>query len=198
LEAWCPGEKGGEAIADILFGDYNPSGKLPVTIPRHVGQLPVYYNHKPSKTYWLEEGWGNSYADLENQPLWEFGYGMSYTDFTYSDLQISPEKSKSGNRIQVSVKITNIGTWEGSEIVQMYLKDVKSTVVRPVKELKGFRKVKLSPKEEVVVEFELMPEDLSMYDRNMNRIIEPGFFDVMIGSSSEKIHLNGNFEIIPK
>jgi beta-glucosidase len=198
LEAWCPGEKGGEAIADIIFGDYNPSGKLPVTIPRHVGQLPVYYNHKPSKTYWLEEGWGNSYADLENQPLWEFGYGMSYTDFTYSDLQISPEKSKSGKSIQVSLKVANAGEREGSEIVQLYLRDVKSTVVRPVKELKGFRKVKLSPNEEVVIEFELMPEDLSMYDRNMNRIIEPGVFGVMIGSSSEKIHLNGNFEIIPK
>ncbi len=197
LEAWCPGEKGGEAIADILFGDYNPSGKLPVTIPRHVGQLPVYYNHKPSKTYWFEEGWGNSYADLENRPLWEFGYGMSYTDFTYSDLKITPQQTKSGKRITVSVKITNTGNRDGSEIVQLYLRDVKSTVVRPVKELKGFRKVKLSPKEEVTVEFELKPADLSMYDRNMNRIIEPGVFNVMIGSSSEKIHLNGNFEIIP-
>ncbi len=198
LEAWCPGEKGGEAIADILFGDYNPSGKLPVTIPRHVGQLPVYYNHKPSKTYWLEEGWGNSYADLENKPLWEFGHGLSYTEFKYSDLLISPDKSKKGLSIQVSLKVANAGKMEGSEIVQVYIRDVKSTVVRPVKELKGFRKVKLSPEEVVEVDFEISPEDLSMYDRNMKRIIEPGIFEVMIGTSSEKIHLKGNFEIIPE
>jgi beta-glucosidase len=196
LEAWCPGEKGGEAIADILFGDYNPSGKLPVTIPRHVGQLPVYYNHKPSKTYWFEEGWGNSYADLENKPLWEFGYGLSYTEFTYSDLQISPEISKSGKSIRVSVKVTNTGNLEGSEIIQLYVRDVKSTVVRPVKELKGFRKADLSPGEAMVVELEISPEDLSMYDRNMNRIIEPGIFEVMIGSSSQRIHLKESFEII--
>jgi beta-glucosidase len=197
LEAWCPGEKGGEAIADILFGDYNPSGKLPVTIPRHVGQLPVYYNHKPSKTYWLEEGWGNSYADLENKPLWEFGHGLSYTSYEYSNLRISPETSKKGRSIQVSLKVTNTGNMDGSEIVQLYLRDVKSTVVRPVKELKGFRKLKLSTEEAAEVEFELNPEDLSMYDRNMNRIIEPGIFEVMIGSSSQKIHLKGSFEIIP-
>lgn len=197
LEAWCPGEKGGEAIADILFGDYNPNGKLPVTIPRHVGQLPVYYNHKPSKTYWLEEGWGNSYADLENKPLWEFGHGLSYTNYEYSDLSISPETSKKGRSIQVSLKVTNTGNMDGSEIVQLYLRDIKSTVVRPVKELKGFRKVKLSPEEAAEVEFELSPEDLSMYDRNMKRIIEPGIFEVMIGSSSQKIHLKGSFEIIP-
>ena len=196
LEAWCPGEKGGEAIADIIFGDYNPSGRLPVTIPRHVGQLPVYYNHKPSKAYWFEEGWGNSYVDLDNQPLWEFGYGLSYTDYKYSDLRMSAEKIKSGKSIQVSVNVTNTGNMEGSEIVQLYLRDVKSSVVRPVKELKGFRKVMLLADETAEVDFILTPEDLSMYDRNMKRIIEPGFFEVMIGSSSQKIHLKGTFEII--
>ncbi len=145
LEAWCPGEKGGEAIAEILFGEYNPSGKLPVTFPRHAGQLPVYYNYKPSKSYWLEEGWGNSYADLNKKPLWEFGHGLSYTEFAYSDLRISPEKSNKNGNIEVSLKVKNTGEMKGAEIVQLYLRDVKSTVVRPVKELKGFEKIWLSP-----------------------------------------------------
>ena len=145
---------------------------------------------------WFEKGWGNSFADLENQPLWEFGYGLSYTDFEYSALRISPEKLKSGISVRVSVKVTNTGNMEGSEIVQLYIRDVKSSVVRPVKELKGFSKVTLSPEEEAAVEFEIKPEDLSMYDRNMNRIVEPGIFEVMIGSSSQKIHLKGSFEIL--
>jgi beta-glucosidase len=195
LEAWCPGEKGGTAIADILFGDYNPDGKLPVTVPRHAGQLPVYYNYKPSRSYWLEKGWGNSYADLDHRPLWEFGHGLSYTSFDYSGLKISPEKSNSGGSIQVEVSIKNTGQKEGAEVLQLYLRDVKSSVVRPVKELKGFEKVRLSPGESRKVRFMLNPEDLSSYDRNMKRIVEPGIFHVMVGSSCEKIHLEGNFEI---
>jgi len=198
IEAWCPGEKGGTAIADIIFGDYNPDGKLPVTIPRHVGQLPVYYNHKPSKSYWLEEGWGNSYADLNNKPLWEFGYGLSYTNYQYSDLEISPEISDKAGSIQISLKVENTGEMEGSEIVQLYLRDIKSTVVRPVKELKGFKKVRLSPGEHAEITFKLNPEDLVLYDRNMKKVVEPGEFRVMLGSSSEKIHLEGTFEITDK
>ena len=195
LEAWCPGEKGGTAIADILFGDYNPDAKLPVTIPRHAGQLPVYYNYKPSRSYWLHQGWGNSYADLDHRPLWEFGHGMSYTSFDYSGLKISPERSNSGGSIQVEVSVTNTGEKKGAEVLQLYIRDVKSTVVRPVKELKGFAKVHLSPGESQRVRFMLNPEDLSLYDRNMKRIVEPGIFKVMVGSSSENIHLEGNFEI---
>lgn len=196
LEAWCPGEKGGEAIADILFGDYNPDGRLPVTIPRHAGQLPVYYNYKPSKSYWLEEGWGNSYADLESKPLWEFGHGLSYTEFEYAELKIDPGKENKGGSISVEVDIRNTGNKEGAEVVQLYLRDIKSTVVRPVKELKGFTKVRLSPGDNQVVRFVLTPEDLSMYDQNMNRIVEPGIFKVMVGSSSEDIRLEGTFEIL--
>ncbi|MBR9998230.1 MAG: glycoside hydrolase family 3 C-terminal domain-containing protein [Cyclobacteriaceae bacterium] len=193
LEAWCPGEKGGEAIADILVGDYNPNGKLPATIPRHAGQLPVYYNYKPSKSYWLEEGWGNSYADLNYKPLWEFGHGLSFTEYEYSDLTIFPEQTVRHGNIQVTMKVRNTGGIAGAEIVQLYIRDVKSTVVRPVKELKGFRKVWLNPGEEKSVSFMLTPDDLSMYDRNMNKVVEPGMFRVMVGSSSEKIHLEGEF-----
>ena len=196
LEAWCPGEKGGTAVADILFGDYNPDGKLPATLPRHAGQLPVYYNYKPSKSHWLEEGWGNSYADMSKKPLWEFGYGLSYTDFQYSDLVISPGQSNKEGNIKVTLQVQNTGEREGAEVVQLYLRDVKSTVVRPVKELKGFKKVRLSPGGKTEVHFELTPEDLSMYDRSMKRIVEPGIFRVMIGSSSEDIRLEGTFEIL--
>ncbi len=196
LEAWIPGEKGGDAVADILFGDYNPDGKLPVTIPRHVGQLPVYYNHKPSKPYWLEEGWGNSYVDMEYSPLYEFGYGLSYTDFEYSSLEISPQSTYTGGSVTVKLNVKNSGPVKGKEIVQLYIRDVKSTVVRPVKELKGFEKVELGPGETGEVVFTLTPDHLMMYDRDMNRIVEPGIFQVMVGSSSERIHLNGEFEIL--
>jgi beta-glucosidase len=195
IEAWCPGEKGGEAIADILFGDYNPDGKLPVTIPRHVGQLPVYYNHKPSKTYWLREGWGNSYADLDYRPLWEFGFGLSYTKFSYSDLNISPSASKKGGSFQISFRLQNTGQLEGKETVQLYLRDLKSSVVRPVKELKGFQKIRLMPGESKQVIFQIAPDDIFVYDRNLNKVVEPGIFRVMIGSSSEKIRLEGEFEV---
>jgi beta-glucosidase len=196
LEAWCPGEKGGEAVADILFGDYNPNGKLPATFPRHAGQLPVYYNYKPSKSYWLEEGWGNSYADLDYKPLWEFGHGLSYTDFTYSDLKITPDRSNLYGSVDISVKVRNSGELEGAEVVQLYLRDVKSSVVRPVKELRGFEKIGLAPGEEQIVHFRLTPEDLSLYDRNMKKVVEPGVFKVMVGSSSDKILLEGEFEIM--
>jgi len=196
LEAWCPGEKGGEAIADILFGDYNPSGRLPVTIPRHAGQLPVYYNFKPSKTYWLEEGWGNSYVDIHKKPLYEFGFGLSYTSFTYSDLIITPETNGLGGTLHIELSVKNIGDYEGDEIVQLYLRDIKSSVVRPVKELKGFEKVHLLPGEEAKVNFTLTPDDLSMYNRSMKKVVEPGIFKVLVGSSSEKIHLEGQFEIL--
>ncbi|HLF34686.1 MAG TPA: glycoside hydrolase family 3 C-terminal domain-containing protein, partial [Cyclobacteriaceae bacterium] len=195
LEAWCPGEKGGEAIADILFGDYNPSGKLPATLPRHAGQLPVYYNYKPSKSYWLEEGWGNSYVDLDYKPLFEFGFGLSYTEFKYTDLSITPGTIGKAGTVNIKFTIQNTGKFEGSEVAQLYIRDIKSTVVRPVKELKGFKKVLLSPGEKTIVSLNLTPEELQMYDRDMNRVVEPGVFKVMIGSSSEDIRLEGTFEV---
>jgi beta-glucosidase len=198
LEAWCPGEKGGEAIADILFGDYNPSAKLPVTMPRHAGQLPVYYNYKPSKSYWLEKGWGNSYADLDYKPLYEFGFGMSYTTFEYSGLDITPANIGPAGKVTVSFTIQNTGKMEGSEIAQLYIRDVKSSVVRPVKELKGFKKVRLAPGEKTLISLDLTPEELQMYDRGMNRVVEPGTFNIMIGGSSEDIRLEGSFDVVER
>lgn len=192
IEAWIPGEKGGEAVADILFGDVNPSGKLTVTFPRHVGQLPVYYNYKPSKSYWLNEGWGNSYADMKNStPLYPFGYGLSYTSFEYSNLTISPESHGPYGDFQVSIDIKNTGSRDGKEVVQLYIRDKISTVVRPVKELKGFAKIHLEPGETKKVQFRIGYKELKMLDKDLNWIVEPGDFQVMVGSSSKDIRLEG-------
>lgn len=195
VEAWIPGEKGGHAVADVMFGDYNPSGKLTVTVPRHAGQLPVYYNYMPSKHYWMSSGWGKAYADMSAEPLWEFGYGLSYTTFEYSNLRISPDVTGTAGSVAVSVDVKNTGTREGSEVVQLYINDVISSVTTPVKELRGFEKIILEPDETKTITFTLTPEHLSLLDRNLNRIVEPGTFDVMIGSSSKDIRLKGSFEI---
>ncbi|MCF8225303.1 MAG: glycoside hydrolase family 3 C-terminal domain-containing protein [Bacteroidales bacterium] len=195
IEAWLPGEKGGKAVAEIIFGDFNPCGKLPVTFPRHVGQLPVYYNYKPSKSYWLEKGWGNSYADMEKWPLYEFGFGMSYTEFKYANLIIDPDKTWIHGSFNVTADITNTGKLEGKEVVQLYIRDRISSVVRPVKELKGFTKVSLGPGETKEVGFELGFEELKMLDREMNWVVEPGEFEIMIGASSEDIRLVGRLVV---
>jgi len=197
IEAWIPGEKGGEAVADVLFGDVNPSGKSPVTFPRHAGQLPVYYNYKPSKSYWLEEGWGNSYADMEDSGvLFPFGYGLSYTTFTYSDLIFSAETIGQFGKSTVSCTVKNSGDKAGAEVVQLYVRDRKSSVVRPVKELRGFEKIFLEKGESKQVSFELGYEELKMLDVHMNWVVEPGAFEVMIGSSSEDIRLNGSLQVV--
>ena len=195
VEAWLPGEKGGDAIADVLFGDYNPGGKLTITFPRHAGQLPVYYNYKPSKTYWLENGWGNSYADIDYKPLYEFGYGLSYTTFEYQGLAISPESSGPNGQFQISAEIMNTGNIAGSEVVQLYLRDKISTVVRPVKELKGFTRIVLQPGESARVSFTLTHDELKMLDKHLDWIVEPGEFTILLGSSSEDIRLEGILRI---
>lgn len=196
IEAWLPGEQGGYAVADIIFGDYNPSGKLSITIPRHTGQLPVYYNHMPDKSYWIEHGWGKAYADMPASPLWEFGFGLSYTTFEYANLQISPKETGSLGEIRLSVDITNTGSISGQEVVQLYLRDVKGSLMTPVKELQGFKKISLEPGEKKTVEFTLKNENLSLYDKNMDFVVEPGAFEVMIGSSSEDIRVKGEFNIL--
>ncbi len=195
VEAWIPGEKGGAAIADVLFGDYNPSGKLAVTIPRHAGQLPVYYNYKPSKAYWLAEGWGKPYADLNPKPLYEFGFGLSYSKFEYSNIRISPESTGLHGKFTILADVKNISDKAGNEIVQLYIRDEISTVVRPVKELKGFTKIFLEPGESKTISFELGFKELKMLDKDLNWVVEPGEFNVMIGSSSEDIRLNGKIII---
>ncbi|HVX66578.1 MAG TPA: glycoside hydrolase family 3 C-terminal domain-containing protein [Bryobacteraceae bacterium] len=195
VEAWLPGERGGHAVADVLFGDYNPSGRLPITVPRHAGQLPVYYNYKPSKAYWVGEGWGRRYADMPAAPLYDFGFGLSYTKFEYANLQVSPAKIGNLGEVHVTADVRNAGTREGSEVVQLYINDVIASVARPVKELKGFEKVALKPGETKTVRFTLTPAELSFLDQNLDRVVEPGTFKVMVGSSSSDIRLNGEFEV---
>jgi beta-glucosidase len=195
LEAWMCGEEGGNAVADVLFGDYNPSGRLPITVPRHSGQLPVYYNYRPSKEYWIKHGYGKAYEDISALPLFEFGFGLSYTSFEYSNLLITPNEIGPAGEISVSVDVKNIGKRDGSEVVQLYIDDVISSLSTPVKELKGFEKLQLAVGEKKSVHFKLLPEHLSFLDRNLEPIVEPGTFVVMVGSSSEDIRLKGEFEV---
>jgi len=196
VEAWMCGEKGGDAIADVIFGDYNPSGHLPITIPRHVGQYPFYYNAKPSKNYWIEHGWERAYIDMSPHPLYEFGFGLSYTDFEYSNLTITPSEITARGEVKVSLNVTNTGEMSGADVIQLYIRDVISTVTTPIKELQGFEKIMLKPGEKKKVEFILNHYNLAMLDRDLKWITEPGIFEIMIGTSSEDIKLKGEFEVI--
>lgn len=190
IEAWYPGEEGGNAIADVLFGDYNPGGKLPITFPKDVGQVPIYYNRKPVGRGLIH------YNDVSGRPLFPFGYGLSYTTFEYSNLKISPRQITSGEKVRISVDVQNVGDREGDEVVQLYLHDVVASVVRPLKELKGFKRISLEPKEKKTVVFELMLDDLSFPDKDLKMVVEPGVFEVMIGTSSEDICLHSTFEYV--
>ncbi|MEM2319166.1 MAG: glycoside hydrolase family 3 N-terminal domain-containing protein [Candidatus Bathyarchaeia archaeon] len=190
VEAWYPGEEGGNAIADVLFGDYNPGGKLPITFPKAVGQLPLYYNPKPSGRVY-------DYVDLRGvQHLFPFGYGLSYTKFEYGNLRISPERIKPDGKVKVQLEVKNVGECRGDEVVQLYLHDPYASVTRPLKELKGFKRITLEPGEWRTVEFILGSEELSFYDEGMNLVVEPGVFEVMVGGSSEDIRLKGTFEVV--
>ena len=191
LEAWMCGEQGGNAVADILFGDYNPGGKLSITIPRHSGQLPAYYNHSIAR----EKATRKGYIELPGTPLYEFGYGLSYTKFEYSNLKINPGEIKTGGEVEVTMDVKNTGDRPGDEVVQLYINDVISSASKPAKELKGYDRVSLNAGETKSVKFRLLPEDLSLYDKDMNFIVEPGKFAVMVGSSSKDIRLKGEFEV---
>jgi len=193
VEAWRPGEEGGTAVADILFGDYNPSGRLSITVPRHVGQLPMYYNHSPSKEYWKS---ARGYVDMDASPLFEFGYGLSYTRFEYSDLRIQQQEIRPTGDVHVSVQVKNAGDMAGQEVVQLYLNDMIASVSRPVKALRAFQKVSLEGGEAKTVGFVLTPEDLSLLDRSLTRVVEPGTFEVMVGSSSADIRARGHFRVL--
>lgn len=184
IEAWIPGEFGGRAVAEIIFGDINPSGKLPVTIPRHAGQLPVYYNYPKSKRYWLEKGWGNSYADINNKPLYNFGYGLSYTSFEFSELTVYKNDG-----IKISVDIKNTGIYSGKEVVQLYIEDIIASVETPVMELRGFKKVELQPGESTSVIFELSRNHFALFNKEFKHITEPGKFKIMVGPSSNDLRL---------
>lgn len=188
IEAWFPGKYGSEAIADIVFGDYNPGGKLTVTFPKSVGQIPMCFPYKP-----------NAQADAEttaNGVLYPFGFGLSFTDFEYSNLKITPEKQMKAGNIEVTVDVKNTGRMEGDEVVQLYICDEVSSVIRFEKELRGFERINLAPGETGTIHFTLTPEELQMYDRDMSRIVEPGWFSVMVGSSSTDIRQQGRFEIV--
>ncbi|MBN2290080.1 MAG: glycoside hydrolase family 3 C-terminal domain-containing protein [Candidatus Glassbacteria bacterium] len=197
VEAWNPGEKGGLAVADVLFGGYNPSGRLTATFPRHAGQLPVYYNYKPSKEFWIDTGWGKPYVDMEPTPLFEFGFGLSYTEFSYSNLRVTPQETGPGGSIQISADICNTGARAGTEVVQLYLRDELATVSTPVKQLKGFEKVALQPGEQRTVKFTVGPEHLALLNRSLKWEVEAGDFAVMVGASSEDIRLTGGFTVTP-
>jgi beta-glucosidase len=197
VEAWLPGERGGEAVADVLFGDHEPEGRLPITVPRHVGQLPAAYDHKPSKAYWIREGWGKPYADMSPEPLFAFGHGLSYTRFAYADLRIAPSATGRDGTVEVSVGVSNAGKRPGKEVVQLYLRDPVASVVVPVQRLRGFEKVALGPGESRTVRFKLRPDDLALLDAELRWTVEPGVFEVAVGSSSRAIHLTGRFEVIP-
>ncbi len=195
VEAWVPGEKGGQAVAEVLFGDVNPSGRLSVTVPRHVGQLPVYYNYKKSKRYWVKQGWGHAYVDLEPTPLYPFGYGLSYTKFEYANLKLGAAEISPTDTIEVRLEVKNTGDRPGADVVQLYIEDVISSVSTPVKQLRGFAKVALQPGETKTCSFKLSPDDLALYDKDLHRVVEPGQFRVMVGASSEDIRLRGEFRV---
>jgi len=186
LMAWYPGQEGGAAIAEVLFGDFSPGGKLPISWPRYVGQLPLYYNFKPT-------GRGYDYMDMPGTPLFPFGHGLSYTRFEYQNLQIAVDEK--GGKVKVSFDLTNVGDRVGDEVAQLYLRDLVSSVARPLRELKRFKRVTLKPGETITVTFELTLDDLAFYDIHMRRIVEPGEFEVMVGSSCEDIRLRGRFTI---
>jgi beta-glucosidase len=188
IEAWFPGEEGGNAIADIIFGDVNPSGRLPVSIPKTVGQVPIYYSRKPSSF--------RDYIDVDAKPLFPFGFGLSYTEFRYRDLVIRTPEVKPFSFVEIEVTVENVGKYPGKEVVQVYISKEYSEVTRPVKELKAFKKIYLEPGQTKKILFRIPIENLAFYDRNMNLVIEPGEYRVMVGRNSEDIVLEGRFRIV--
>ncbi|MCU0407706.1 MAG: beta-glucosidase BglX, partial [Bacteroidales bacterium] len=188
LNAWFPGSEAGSAIADILFGDVNPSGKLTTTFPRNTGQIPLFYNHKntgrPHGEYETYARFRSNYLDVINAPLYPFGYGLSYTTFSYGDMNLSAGEMDMSGSVTAGIKVTNTGERDGSEVVQLYIRDVYSTSTRPVKELKGFSRIFLKAGESRDVTFTLSAEDLKYYDHGLRYVCEPGDFEIMIGPSS--------------
>ena len=192
LEAWLPGEEGGNAVADVLFGEVSPGGKLPISLPRFVGQVPVYYGHKPSggRTQWKRH-----YIDLPATPLFPFGHGLSYTRFEYASLELGASQVPATGTVDVRADVTNAGSRDGEEVVQLYVHQAVAGITRPVKQLKGFQRVTLKPGETRRVTFRLDVSQLAFYDRDMRFVVEPGHVDILVGSSSEDIRLTGSFEI---
>jgi len=182
LDVWYPGEEGGHAVAGVLFGDYNPAGRLPVTFPVHEAQLPLVYNHKPT-------GRGDDYYNLSGLPLFPFGYGLSYTTFEYSSPALNKRTIAPDETAAISCTVKNTGKADGDEVVQLYITDKLASVARPVMELKGFQRVRLKAGESKQITFAITPGMLSMLNADMKSVIEPGAFTIMIGASSRDIRL---------
>jgi beta-glucosidase len=189
LEGWYLGQEGGTAMADVIFGDYNPGGKLPITVPRSPGQLPDYYYQKPSAK--------REYLGSTTQPLYPFGWGLSYSTFKYGDVKVSPASIGPQGQARISVSITNTGKLPGDEVAQLYIRDEVSSVTRPIKELRGFRRVALNPGETKIVNFTLGPEELSFLNREMQRVVEPGTFKLMVGGNSVDL-IEAKLDVIAK
>ncbi len=189
LEAWFLGDQAGPAIVDVLFGDYNPAGRLPASFPRVQGQIPVYYNHKNTGRPWISK-----FIDAPNEPAFPFGFGLSYTKFVYSKLRIEPAVVRAGETVAVSVDVTNAGKRAGDEVVQLYLHDLVASTARPVKELKGFRRLNLKPGETRTVTFSVGKAEMELVDDALHWAVEPGRFEVQVGPSSVK-GLKGHFEV---
>jgi len=189
LNVWYPGEEGGNAVAETLFGDYNPAGRLPITYPVHESQLPLVYNHKPT-------GRGDDYNNLSGEPLFPFGYGLSYTKFNYSDLHLSKKQINTNEKITITFKLANIGNLAGEEVVQLYIRDMLATIARPVLELKGFKRIALKVGETKNVSFEITPDMLKMLNPEMKFVVEPGDFRIMIGPSSKELLLKETLNVL--
>jgi beta-glucosidase len=190
LDVWFGGTESGNAVADVLFGKYNPSGKLTTSFPRNTGQIPVYYNHKNTGRPYNNEDFAkfkSDYLDVSNDPLYPFGYGLSYTKFTYGDIQLSQPVLKPGEKITASIMVQNTGQYDGEEVVQLYIRDMVGSVTRPVKELKGFQKIFLKAGESKIVSFEISTDDLRFYNSQLKYVYEPGDFKVFIGSNSRDV-----------
>jgi beta-glucosidase len=192
LEAWLPSEEGANAIADVLFGDANPGGKLPITFPRSVGQVPIFYGHRPSGG---RSFWKNDYVESSVKPLYPFGYGLSYTCFEFSNFQIDATSVQAGQTVTVRVDVRNVGERSGDEVVQLYTHQTVPVITRPLKELRAFKRVTLEPKQTKTLVFQIAVNQLGFYDLNQQFVVEPGVVEVMVGNSSQDIHCTGSFTI---
>ena len=191
LNVWFGGTETGKAVADVLFGDVNPSGKLPATFPQNVGQIPLYYSAKNTGRPLADGAWfekfRSNYLDVTNEPLYPFGYGLSYTTFTYGDIRLDKNSMKADEKITATITVSNTGDYDGEEVVQLYIRDLVGSVTRPVKELKGFQKIFLKHGESQDVVFEIGVEDLKFYNNELEFVAEPGDFKLFIGTNSQDV-----------
>ena len=195
LDAWIPGTMAGPALCDVLFGDYNPSGKLPITFPYALGQIPIFYDHKNSgRPGSQDQKYKSRYLDIPNDPLYPFGYGLSYTQFAYNNLNLNASIFTGDKPLEIRVDVKNTGLVAGTETVQLYIRDLVGSVTRPVKELKGFKKLILKAGEVQTISFTVTKEDLSFYNRNNIWGAEPGKFTVFVGTNSQNT-IEAGFEL---